>query len=177
MNNPEYIPVDIFSEIVANVQTALVLETLNYQYGYITELNETLQSWNKTPEFASKRFPLVYLVQPFPITRGLSGFYGKAVFNLFVINTTTKIKKAADRMTDNFKPVIYPIYRELLNQIDLHEAFSTQGVPSIVHNFTDNYYWGEKQQSVLNDIVDCSQISGLTLMINNNSNCKPTKSF
>jgi hypothetical protein len=175
MNQPEYIFVDEFKAIVLAVKTALNLNFLNYQYGYVREFNETMESWGKSSVDHVKKFPCVYLLQPFTYERGIVGFYGR--FNnirLFIITSeANKTKKAEERMTTNFKPVIYPIYRELLNQIDLSIAFSTQGVQRIKHNVTDRYYWGDSQQQFLNDAVDCMEINGMQLDMYDNQNCTP----
>lgn len=181
MNNPEYILVDEFgtkdangdltSGVLFNVQQALSLSVLNYQYGYVEELDETLIQYNSTPDFASKRFPLVWLMQPFQINRGEKGLYGSAEgLKIFIINSTDKTWKASERMANNFKPVIYPIYRELMNQINRHVAF--ESAYQRRHRVTDRYYWGEAQQSVLNDPVDLVEISNIELKIKDNQNCK-----
>lgn len=180
MNNPEYILIDEFgvkdandqltSGILYKVKQALNIPVLNYQYGYIEELNQTLAQWSKTPDFASKKFPLVWLMQPFVINRGEKGFYGNVEgLKIFIINSSDKTWKAPERMTKNFKAVIYPIYRELMKQINMHKAFESSY--NRKHRFIDRYYWGEAQSSVLNDVVDCSEISNIELKIKDNTNC------
>lgn len=181
MNNPEYILVDVFGTKDANdqltggilyqVKEALALPVLNYQYGYVTELNETLNQWNVDPDYAPLKFPLVWLAQPFVINRTNNGYYGTVEdLKIFILHGTTPDLKAYQRMDANFKTVIYPIYRELINQLENHPAIVRQlGVRS--HRFIDRYYWGEAQQSVLNDVVDCSEIRNLQLQIHNNQNC------
>jgi hypothetical protein len=180
LNNPPYYIVDVFSEIVGAVKTGLNLSVLNYQYGYVEELNETLQQWSRTPSFAFQKYPLVWLAQPFTITRGTLGLYGKiSDLRLFIITDSQKTLKASERMDQNFKPVIYPIYEELLNQIKLHPAVTLPNdyYGELPHNFTDRYYWGEAQEQVLNDVVDCSEISQLKIEIQNKQDCIPFKSF
>lgn len=176
MNNPEYIVVDEIGAVVEAVKSSLELDVLNYQYGYVEELDETLQQWGQNPDFASKKFPLVWVMQPFTINRGKAGIYGSVEgMRIFIMNATSKTDKATRRMEENFKQVLYPIYRELLNQLDVSVAF----VDSLnrKHKTTDRYYWGESQKSVLADPVDCLEISNLELEIHNNQNCKTFKSF
>ena len=170
MNNPEYILVDELATIVTAVKTALALPVLNYQYGYVNELKETLATFDKTVTYSVQKFPLVYLVQPFTITRDSYRYFGKANgLEIFIINETVQDKKAPARMTDNFKPVIYPIYRELLKQISLARCFQETTVSNIVHKTTDLYYWGEEQkEKMINDVFDCMYVNGLNLNIKNN---------
>lgn len=170
MNNPEYILVDELEKVVTKVKAALKLPVLNYQYGYVEELNETLGQWSNSREHASLKFPLIWVMQPFTIARGEKGIYGNVEgLRIFIITDSTKTQKAAERMAGNFKTIIYPIYRELMVQINTHKAF--QSSYDRKHKFTDRYYWGEAQQSVLNDVVDCGEISNIELKIQNNQNC------
>lgn len=177
MNNPEYILTDEMATVVAAVKTALSLSVLNYQYGYVKELNETLKQWEQDPLKFDKKFPLVWLQEPFIVTRGQKNFYGISDTNLFIIKNTTKEWKAAERMTNNYLPELFPIYRELINQIIISEAFENETAEDFPHTITKGYYWGEDQKLVLNDAVDCIRIGGLKLRIKNNINCTILKTF
>lgn len=166
MNNPPYIVVDEMGAVVAAVKTSLSLPNLNYQYGYVNELKETLKKMGTTATYEAKKFPLVYLVQPFSITGGDINFYGKVSLELFIINKTVQDKKAVQRMTDNFKPIINPIKRELIEQISRSVAFMDTDDSAISYKETDMYYWGEDQQAkMINDVFDCKFINGLNLTI------------
>lgn len=177
MNNPEYILTDEMATIVTAVKTALSLDVLNYQFGYIEELNETLAQYEADPVRFNKKFPLVWLAEPFTIRRGIPNIFGIAKPDIFIINSTTIEWKAAQRMEENYKPILLPIYRELLKQIHLNEAISLQSVDGIQHTLTKGYYWGEAQKTVLNDAVDCLKIGAIELPINNKQDCTPLKSF
>lgn len=188
MNNPEYILTDEMGIIVAAVQAALQQANLdagqpagwpvlNYQYGYIEELNETLQQYEADPAKFDKKFPLFWLAEPYDTQRGVPGIFGTVNPRCYIINTTDKTWKATTRMENNYKPVLFPVYREWLRQLVISPVFSHQSVETISHRITKGYYWGEAQRSVLNDAVDCLMISSLTIRINNNINCTPFKNF
>lgn len=177
MNDPEYILTDELETIVAAVKTALGLSVLDYQYGFIEELNETLKQMDANPTGSVSKFPLVYLAEPFTTDHGEVGIYGSVDADIFIINTTTKDWKAKERMTNNYKPILYPIRRELLNQIALSPVFENANVENIKHKTTKGYYWGEAQKSVLNDAVDCLKLSGVKLRIHDKQNCTPQNSF
>ena len=171
MDAPEYILTDEMETIVAAVKTALGLSVLNYQYGYITELNETLKQMEAAPAQYQHKFPLVYLAEPFTISRGEERVFGTAKPDLFIINTTDKTWKAKQRMDNNYKPVLLPVYRQLLEEIKKSPVFQYLSTEKIVHTLTKGYYWGENQQSVLNDAVDCLKIGGIELPVTHKSNC------
>jgi len=182
MNDPEYIVTDEMGDIVTAAKAALNATTiefpvLNYQYGFIEELNETLAQYESDPSKFNKKFPLIWLAEPFTIVRGLPNLFGKTKPDIFIINATEKTWKAAERMENNYKPILFPIYRQLLVEIVKSLAFSHQSVESISHTLTKGYYWGEAQKAVLNDAVDCLKLGSVELPIHNNQNCTLLKSF
>jgi len=166
LNNPPYILVDELETVVTAVKTALNLSVLNYQYGYVTELNETLNEYNKEAEFRPLKFPLVWLAQPFPVKRDSFEYFGRATLDIFIFNRTDVNLKAVDRMTNNFKPTIYPVYRELIEQLSMHTAFMNEDDQAIRHETTDRYYWDGINQT-MTDIVDWMYIKGIEITIKN----------
>lgn len=170
MNKPAYIVVDEVAKVIEAVKTSLSLPNLNYLYGYLSEVNETLIQDSKTEEYRSKKYPLVWLVQPFEVQRKTLGVYGTIQsLRLIIINGSDKNWKAPQRMENNFKPVLYPIYESLLDRFAKSKAFSIVGTPQ--SSFTDRYYWGAEQQEALNDVFDCMDITINDLKIKNNLNC------
>ncbi len=126
MNNPPYIIVDEIGTVVSRTATALEYD-INYQYGYVIELNETLIQYSKAPNYIAKKFPLVWLSQPFTLSTGnMISAYGEIdELRLFIITGTDKNLKASQRMTQMYKPKLYPIMNELLDQIAKSPAFMT----------------------------------------------------
>lgn len=178
-----YILVDAFKDITNEMkfkQTEYNLNSavINYQYGYVQELVMVLQQMSKAPKSHNVTFPLVWVKQPFTIRRDAVGFYGKVVdLEIFICMSSEKTWLAQERMTKNFKPILYPLYNALLSEIHLSSAFSTSSPDTIIHEVTDFYWWGEQQQAVLNDAVDCVRVSGLQLDINVLPDCLPFKSL
>jgi len=176
MNAPEYIIVDEVGTIATSVKTELTLPVLNYQYGYVDELNEMLTQWAKDPASVSLKFPILWLEQPFTVVRTKPGetIYGTVDIRLFIIMQTDQNYKAAQRVTLVYKPIIWPIYRSLMKQIDLSLAFTTQSKDQIPHTFSDRYYWGADTEKIFGDKVDCSIVSIFGIPISNNANCIPS---
>jgi len=186
MNDPEYILTAEMATVVAAVKTALQQKNilagqpagwpvLGYEYGYVEELNETLKQYEKDPDKFDKKFPLIWLAEPYDTTRSEDGIYGVADPDIFIFTGTDKTWKAKDRMINTYLPVLFHIYRELLNQLVISTVFQHITVESIKHKVRKGYYWDE-QQKVFNDAVDCLKISGTALRIHNNY-CTPSKSF
>jgi hypothetical protein len=171
----EYIITDEMETIVAATQAALDIPVLNYLYGYVEELNETLNQWENDPLKFELKFPLVWLSEPFDVAKGND--YGQTELTLYIINNTQADWKSSERMENNFKPVLIPIYQELLNQLAVSNVFTEMNADTIKHKATNRYYFGEGQKSVLNDVVDCLKISQLKLSITNKLDCSPFTNF
>jgi hypothetical protein len=176
-----YVLVDVFKEICLMIQGRLTdygkSGVLNYQHGYIRELVAKLQQRSLVPTAYNVAFPLVWVKQPFTIKRINSGnIWGRVTdLEIYIIQQSEKTITAEERMVKTFKPLLYPIYELMLEQIDAHIGIGTvYGIAP--HDMTDFYWWGEEQQAVLNDVVDCIRISNLQLDIYF-KNCQPFKSF
>jgi len=179
LNDPEYIVTDGVREVVASTSVALTANDaatfpnpITLHSGYITELNETLNQWEGDPQKFNLKFPLVWLAKPFSVQVGEANFYGTVKgMRLFIITSSDRNYKDSERETINYIPILRPICRELMNQFKLSSYFDMGKMGTPVHTITERPYWGEQQQSVLNDIVDCLEISAFEPKINNNSNC------
>jgi len=168
----ELILTDEMQLIADAVKAELGLPVLNYQYGYVEELNETLQQWERDPVQQPLKFPLIWFAEPFTVNHDNPQLpYGEADFELFIINKSDQNWKASDRMANNYKPVIYPIYESWKNQIVLSSAFNAMSTDFIKHKYTNRYYFGENKKSVLNDVVDCMRISVYRLPLSMKKNC------
>lgn len=186
MNEPEYILTDELAAIVAivgaNVAPALAAAvealqlpnalTLQFRYGYVTEINEILAQQSKNATDEVLKYPLIWLEQPYTVKRG-GIWYGSTTLRLFIIMQSDKNYRAPDRMANVIKPILYPIYRELMKQINESPVFITLGIDRIPHLKTDYYYFSDPtgKKSVFNDVIDCVCISNLQLNITNNLNC------
>lgn len=168
---------ELFCGILNEVKNALGLRVLNYQYGYINELNETLKQYTENSETESRKFPLVWLQQPFTIIKDTTSItYGtiETVRLFFCVQTETNLK-SYERMAQNFKPQIYPLYYKTMEKIDESLAFLTQSANQIDHAFTDRYFWGPDEE-IFGDKIDCSMVTLRNLVLSNKL-CLPFKSF
>ena len=172
MSSSEYILTEELEAVATAVKIALGLGVLNYQYGYVEELIETLGQMEADRAKFEDKYPLIWVAEPYEVRRDDASIGGVATVDIFIINQTEKTWKAKDRMENNFIPVIYPIYRELMKQIRMSVAFD-HPFKNPTHTTVNRYYWGENSRSVLNDVVDAMKISGAKLRICLKPDCKP----
>lgn len=186
MNNitPLYI-VDVIGEVVAATEAVVLatiqeneavalgrttIETVNYQKGHKVELIQTLIEMDRANAYQAKKYPLVYLVQDFTEKRGRRvGEYAEANLSIIIAHQTEQTRKVDDRYTKVFKPVLYPIYYELLEQIAKHPIIFQANGDDMGHDKTDRLYWGRvaagggTDQNKLTDFVDAIEITNLNL--------------
>lgn len=175
-----YIVVDIFRDIVANVSAKLLtqlqahdpkIEAVNYLHGHPIEIIETLGQKDKSATLRFQKYPLVALFQDFSEDHGTIGLDSTVSLNIIIARATKPAYKADERYTENFKPVLYPIYQELLQQIVYSKAFLKYGATTLPHTKIDRLYWGREglyknDGNVFNDFLDCIEIKNLQLKLN-----------
>lgn len=147
-----------------------------YMYGHVSEIVDRLKSMNASPDHKDKKYPLIALFQDFKVVRGEKlSMYGSASLNIIIATLTQPQYLAEQRYTLNFKPVLYPIYNELLNQLSLHAQFYFKH--PIQHTEIDRLYWGKEglygnNGNIFNDYIDAIEIQNLQVEIKNKI-CSP----
>lgn len=178
MNMPPFIMTDEMKLVAADVNTELAdwlvtmnFAAVNFEFGSIIELNQRLLAKDKTDENRVLKFPLLYMQTPFKLQHDKWGKFATTQgLDFFIIHETNKTWTSDERVENVFKPVIYPIYAAFIKVLNKSGA-RVQTFQNPVHGQYDFYYWGEAQQQVLNDVVDCMKLEDLRLQVNNNSNC------
>ena len=176
--------VDVIAEVVAATQSAILatiqqqeaaalgatgINCINYQKGHLIELIDTLAAMSKDNVAGALKYPLIYLVQDFDEIRGRQpGIYAETRLNIVIAHFTQKTHTVDDRYTQVFKPVLYPIYNEFINQLAKHPLIVQGDAEDIDHVKTDRLYWGKKaiggnEANKLNDHVDAIEIQNLEL--------------
>lgn len=176
---PVYIT-DIFGEIVTRVESKLLsgfqeldntIVGINYEYGPYKEVFGNLVQKTKNNITSVKKYPLVWLVLPIVERHGSEiGIYATEPIRIIIGRWGNNTDKTPTRYEKNFKRFLYPIYLELLKQIDLDPRFLTQSSISLRHTKTDWPYWGGdnpgENENQLSDFVDVIEISNLELKLN-----------
>jgi hypothetical protein len=160
----------IFEGLVTKVQTELS-RPVYFFYGSRKELVNHLTQLSAGTTTGAKKYPLVWFV--FPFTKRFSDnnqeYCELPDLMIYICTGTKQNSSTKQRMTDNFIPTLYPIYQELLNQIDLSDKLTWEG-GEIPHEVIDWPFWGdpEPKQEVnpLNDMVDAVLIKNLKLIVN-----------
>ena len=172
--------VDVMREVVGRVSAKLTpslialdsnITGVHYDHGHPLEIINTLADKDKSNTFTFRKYPLVALFQDFPESKGEIGFDSEVTLHMIIARSTVNTYKAQERYEKNFKPFLYPIYQELLNQIWLSKPFNVKSAGQIQHTKIDRLYWGKEglyknEGNVFNDFIDCIEIKDLKLKVN-----------
>lgn len=173
--------VDVFREIVGKVSAKLtpqlkgydeLITGVHYEHGHPMEVIETLNQKDASETYQFDKYPLIALFQDFPErVSDNTGIQSEATLHLIIARATKADFKAAERYDYNFRPVLYPVYEELLYQIHRHPAIISKGPALIRHTKYDRLYWGRQglygnEGNIFNDRIDCIEIRDLQLKFN-----------
>lgn len=164
--------VEEMAAIVAKVNTALTATSFDttpvyYMYGHPMEINNRLVELSGSPTEGHKKFPLIILFTDITIDRSLIGFYGSVSLRMLIANFTLPEYISEQRTEINFKPILHPIKKELINQIDRHARFTYED--ELTYKETDMYYYGSQinNKNVFSDRIDAIELRDINLNIKN----------
>lgn len=161
--------IDLIQQIVADTNTAVIAELqayntyiqgINFQAGTEGEINEVLTIKSQQALLDGQQWPLFALLMSFAEDKGKTvGIDGVEDLNIIIARRGNSTDRTPARYTNNFKPVLYPIYLEFLNQLYLSPVFSVSTPDNIPHTKIDfPYYNADKDVNVFNSYVDAIQI-------------------
>lgn len=164
--------VEEMAAVVAKVNTALTAASFGttpvyYMYGHPMEINNRLVELSASPTEGHKKFPLIILFTDITIDRSLIGFYGSTNLRMLIANFTLPDYISEQRTEINFKPILHPIKKELINQIDRHNRFTYED--ELTYKETDMYYYGSQinNKNVFSDRIDAIELRDIKLNIKN----------
>ena len=172
---PVYVQ-DIIGEIVCRVNDVLIdklrsydptIDAINYQYGEYKEVFGTLVEQGKI-DGGARKYPLVWLWMPIVLSHGDTlGIEEVSPLRIIIARWGNNTDKTDERYCNNFKPVLYPIYLELMNQLYLDPRIISDGSGRIPHRQTDWPYWGgespSEEANPLSDYVDAIELKDLKI--------------
>lgn len=150
--------VKVIKDVVATIPNVF------FEHGEGIEVFNTIKNVGKVN---IETFPLIYLKQDFKETSNPEDETTNVSLSIYIITPTEIHIKASERLDTTFRPILYPIYEQLLNA--LKEARTIQneyGKAWHSHSKWDRLFWGT-QQLEGNRPLDVIEIENLELKIIN----------
>jgi hypothetical protein len=156
----------IISEVSTNLSTDIDLgiPQVTFKYGSWTDIQNELIADTSDPAKKNIKYPLVCLLGDYTTNEeGLSNI------ELLIVDLTTKNKKMDDRIIDVYKPVINPIYAELIEVMSVSPYFTFVG-DKIPHQAVNLPHMGsttEQKGYILPDVLDGKLLTNMSVKIAN----------
>lgn len=162
---------EIVSEVAYNLthEPTLEIPRVSFKCETWIKLMERLTKESQVSSFSHEKYPLVALLRNFDEKYKANTDLVEVSLTLVIVTPSTPTKESEDREVDNYTPILYPIYAELMSVIAESPYFLGYGI-SIEHTKTDNMHLGVdgtqgNTKYLLPDCVDGIIISGLKLGI------------
>lgn len=163
MSLPLNIP-SIIGQVVSNTATALGynIAYLHGTWNHIRERIVTAQG-GYSPNAV---FPLVCLVQVFEEKFKSDSEYSEATLTLLICNNSQPDWYSEDRYTNNYIPTLYPLYEELMNQLNQTPQIVGYKTRYFEHTKVDDLHLPETAVNKLPECLDGLWINDLKLTFN-----------
>lgn len=172
----------IFRECVESVSEKLLpqlkrenslITGVHFRHGTWIEIKTTLAELGGGRTTPATKWPMVGLFHDFTEERGVQGFYSRPRLNLVIATANPEPNMKSDEREERyFKPILYPIYFELLNAMYLHPQLSILDPTLIPHTAVDHYHYSTQQGqgdnpgvNIFNEHVDSIEIRDLETSI------------
>lgn len=136
-------------------------------HGHPREIANILQEFTNSPEYKNKKYPLVFLYEDIKekLRKSMNGITTSFKAKIAICTLSKSTLRANERLEQNFKPILLPIFEELINQISLSAPFNRPTMDDMEIIKWNRYYWGSAlaDQNIFNDYIDAVEIESISL--------------
>lgn len=172
--------VEVFAEIVAATQAEVLAQlqeadaditTIHYEHGHYAEINQTLQEFNESRTYYTKKYPLVALIEDVQGRIVATSADTSYTFNLIICFTTLSDSKSQKRYDEVINPILQVIYEALKRNIMASGYFYGYFMPHdpYIHPFYGSQ--DRKDVNVFNDFLDCIEMRNCKLKMYPQDEC------
>lgn len=175
----QYLPLsirDIFAELVTEVsdnlstEDDLSIDQVSFKCETWIELIKRVQSEDLSTTHRSTKYPLIALIRNFDEKYNADSYLTDVSLTLVIVTLSDPNKLSEDRESDNYVPILRPIYAELMEVIKGSNYFTGYYNLYPSHTKTESFQLGQSSESgntkyVLPDCVDGIIVSDLALKV------------
>lgn len=167
--------VDIFDEVVEAVRAAYnenydPVEDLTprYLYGHPLDIAAQLEMLNDS-DIADSKFPLIALLQDFREEHSKEYDFAFTVpqLKILILYYTDENFISSQRYENVFKPILYPIYKLLLEAMADNTDLFIDRADEIAHDKIDRLYWGKEGIYFNTAVIFNEHLDGIELIFKN----------
>lgn len=177
---------DALRAVVGDISSAMALRNdLNwgitpkhvyFMQGNIKEVANVLQQMANSREAKDKRYPLVVLFRDIAenVSINNNGLYSSFKARIGIFTLTNPTFRADEREAKNFKPILVPIFEELVYQLGKSSIFGKPTVSDLQIRKWDCYFFGTEQgkqdakgKNPFNDFIDAIDVESISLNLKN----------
>jgi hypothetical protein len=166
----------VSDKILTQLQAAdATIQAISYEHGRKFDIQQLLKQKDESPSFDTKGkvYPMVWLYEPFTVKDSpVLGCWARVQLSIAIFNPTVNGYTPEQRYEKNFKPILDPIYEELINQIDKSGWYHVYDSRVLKNDMTRRMMWGSSDnKNELNNYVDAIEINSLTLDVYYEDEC------
>ncbi len=170
-----------FKDVVAKTETAIIADNsldwgtlpkkVYFMHGTLKEITSVLQAYTNSPTHKDKKYPLVILIRDVKekVNDQRVGLGSSFKCRLLIVTITNKDYRSDDREIKNFKPILIPIFEELVRQIRKSRLFGMPTLKAMEIVKWDCYFYGSNvnDKNIFNDYIDAIDIESISLNTKN----------
>jgi len=179
ITQPPIYVVDVIKEVVEKTSLKVYNSTtaIDFQPGRSAQILKELQKITQAIATSTRsgKYPLVALFYDFPQDKGNGYPITVTIPKLSIATLTDNNDKVLDRYAKTFKPVLYPIYWELLRQLARHRNIVGNDPASFAHQLWERP-GNQPEGQNFNDYLDALELQNLQLTFKTVNSCKSLNS-
>lgn len=149
-----------------------------FAYGHPLDVANKLALMEQDSTYKSQKFPMVLLILDTELRKGESIQYEYSHSpQILILANTEPAYISEERTTNVFKPILYPIYRNLITAMTKcpYIAYNPNGID---HTHTDRYFWGKEgirmrgnDSLIFNEYLDGIELNFNNIEVYKYNNC------
>lgn len=173
-NVPDIIS-DIVSELSDNLSSELGMD-VQFLHGTWLSIKQRITEENGSRVSKNARFPLICLVQVFEEKFDVNSEYSDVSLTLLICNNSTPEWWSEERYSNNYIPILYPIYAEFMELLNRSRYFVGYAQRVYTHTKADDLHLPEQDANKMPECLDGVWIKDLKLRLDI-PKCTPVESW
>jgi hypothetical protein len=140
-----------------------------FMFGTPLEIAGRLLEKDEDMNWKYKKYPLIAL--RLPVVERVKGTTSTFKLNIAIINESEVHWTADERMSQNVRPILYPLYNQFLVALFESGIFQNATPPRPEHTRVDRLYWGTQyaqgnEKNIFQDPIDAVELIDLLVVQN-----------